>query len=101
MEIKELSPFTKWFKNIKDFPTKKKIWDFILRVASGNFTNVESVGSGIQEIKIHYKKGYRVYFITRGNFLIILLLGGDKGSQQNDIKKAKELKEYFKEIIQE
>jgi putative addiction module killer protein len=101
MEIKELPPFTKWFKNINDFLTKKKIWDFILRVAVGNFTNTESVGKGIHEIKINYKKGYRVYFTTKGNFLIILLLGGDKESRQNDIKKAKELKEYYKDVIEE
>jgi putative addiction module killer protein len=57
MEIKELHPFTKWFKNINDFPTKKKIWDFILRIASGNFTNTKSVGEGVHEIKVNYKKG--------------------------------------------
>jgi putative addiction module killer protein len=95
-----LPPFTKWLKNINDFLTKKKIWDFILRVAVGNFTNTESAGKDIHEIKINYKKGYRVYFTTKRNFLIILLLGGDKESQQNDIKKAKELKKYYKDIIE-
>ena len=56
-----------------------------------HFGDCEPVGDGIRELKINYSKGYRVYFKEKGGKIILLLIGGDKSTQQEDIKKAKEI----------
>jgi len=61
------------------------------KLALGKFGNVKPVGDGLSELKIDEGKGYRVYFIQRGELLIILLAGGDKSTQKQDIKDAKAL----------
>lgn len=65
----------------------------IRRLSLGNPGDVKPVGEGISELRIDYGPGYRVYFLERGNELILLLIGGDKSSQQKDIAKAKTLAE--------
>jgi putative addiction module killer protein len=60
-------------------------------MAGGNFGDVEPVGEGVSEARIHYGPGYRLYFIRRGSALIVLLCGGDKSTQARDITKAKEM----------
>ena len=66
------------------------------RLASGNPGDAQPVGDGVSELRINYGPGYRVYFIQRGPVLIILLCGGDKSSQDRDIKQAKVLAEQWK-----
>jgi putative addiction module killer protein len=63
----------------------------IRRVAMGNLGDARSVGDGVSELRIHHGPGYRVYFTRRGNTVIVLLCGGDKGSQARDITQAKAL----------
>lgn len=67
------------------------------RLAQGNAGDVQPVGEGISELRIHYGAGYRVYFQRRGEFIIVLLCGGDKSTQAKDIKTAKRLAEELKE----
>jgi putative addiction module killer protein len=62
-----------------------------MRLAEGLPGDVEPVGDGVSELRIHYGPGYRIYFQKRGNLLIVLLCGGDKGSQSRDIAAAKKL----------
>jgi putative addiction module killer protein len=98
MDIKQTQYFQRWFKNLKDIVAQTKIWIFVERVALGNLSNCKSVGDGVHEIKINYAKGYRVYFTNISGKMIILLCGGDKSTQQEDIKKAKQIKETILEV---
>lgn len=68
-----------------------------MRLAAGLPGDVERVGDGVSELRIHYGPGYRVYFQQRGNVLIVLLCGGDKGSQARDIAAAKTLAKEWSE----
>ena len=69
----------------------------LVRLSMGNPGDVEPVGSGISELRIHYGKGYRVYYMRRGELIIVLLCGGDKSTQKKDIKAAKVLADEWKD----
>lgn len=88
VEIRKTKLFAKWIDNLRDVQAKARVLVRIERLASGNAGDVKPVGEGISEMRIDYGPGYRVYFIKRGNELIILLAGGDKSSQTADIKVA-------------
>ncbi|MFK5597867.1 type II toxin-antitoxin system RelE/ParE family toxin [Methylobacterium sp. HMF5984] len=76
---------------MRDPRAKARIAIRIDRLALGNAGDVKPVGSGVSEMRIDYGPGYRLYFIRRGEALIVLLCGGDKGSQQRDIVRARAL----------
>jgi putative addiction module killer protein len=92
MILKKTFVFAKWLQKL-DFKIKSVTMANLLRLEEGNFSNVKTVGGGIQELKINYQKGYRVYFTNVNGEIIILLCAGDKSSQQSDIAKAKQIKE--------
>lgn len=83
--------FATWLSNLRDTQANVRIAKRIKHMQQGTLGDVKPVGAGISEARIHYGKGYRLYFIQRGEAVIILLCGGDKKSQQNDIAKAKQL----------
>ncbi|CAM3831074.1 type II toxin-antitoxin system RelE/ParE family toxin [Aquirufa aurantiipilula] len=90
--IEKTTEFDKWFKKLNDIRAKAKILFRIQKIEiDEHFGDCESVGDGIQELKINYAKGYRVYFKEIDQKIIILLMGGDKSTQQQDIEKAKEI----------
>ena len=89
--INKTEYFENWFRRLHDFKAKARILARLKRIELGNFGNCEPVGNGIFELKIDYGPGYRVYFTRSKGILIILLNGGDKSSQSNDIKKAKQI----------
>ena len=90
--IEKTVEFDKWLRKLKDFRGKAKILFRIQKVESDeHFGDCEPVGDGIRELKINYAKGYRVYFKEKDRKIILLLIGGDKSSQQKDIEKAKEI----------
>ena len=97
VEIRETDTFKKWFSELKDKRAKARIDVRIKRVSLGNFGDVEPVGNGVSELRIDYGAGYRVYFVKRGNIIVILLCGGDKSTQSKDIQKAHELAQRLKE----
>jgi putative addiction module killer protein len=88
-------PFDTWFENIREIHTRAKILTRLDRLRVGNFGDCKTLGEGIGELRIHYGPGIRIYYSKIGNKVILLLCGGDKGSQVKDIRKAKEyLKDY-------
>jgi putative addiction module killer protein len=90
--IKKTVEFDKWLRKIKDIRAKAKILIRIQKLENDeHFGDCESVGDGIRELKINFAKGYRVYFKEQDGKIIILLIGGDKSTQQQDIDKAKEI----------
>lgn len=88
IEIRQTRSFADWFSNLRDNHAKARIQARIDRMSLGSFGDTVSVGEGVSELRIHYGPGYRVYFIQHGDELIILLGGGDKGTQRRDIKAA-------------
>lgn len=84
--------FEKWQNKLKDVNAKSRIGVRIRRMETGVLGDVKPVGDGVSEARIHYGPGYRLYFCQQGDVVIVLLCGGDKSSQADDIKLAKELK---------
>lgn len=87
--IEQTKAFRQWLSGLKDARGKASIIIRIQRLAGGHAGDVASVGDGISEMRIHVGPGYRVYFRQRGRHVILLLAGGDKGSQRRDIEAAK------------
>lgn len=82
-------PFDKWLFGLKDKATIARILVRLDRVAFGNLGDVKSVGEGVSELRLSFGSGYRIYFAQDGDKIILLLCGGDKSSQDKDIKTAK------------
>lgn len=93
MIITEKTPeFEKWIRKLKDIRAKAKILFRIQKLETdGHFGDSKPVGDGIRELRINYAKGYRVYFKEKGDRLVVLLVGGNKSTQERDIKKANEI----------
>ncbi|MGB2784799.1 type II toxin-antitoxin system RelE/ParE family toxin [Psychrobacter sp.] len=91
--------FDKWFSKLKDQQAKKRIQVRIDRVEDGNFGDSEPIGEGVSELRFFFGSGYRVYYYKQGQRVVILLAGGDKSTQNKDIKIALQLaKELEKEL---
>lgn len=95
--IKQTATFMAWERKLKDHRAKAIIAARVFRVANGLLGDVEPVGQGVSELRIHYGPGYRVYFQQRGNELVLLLCGGDKSSQARDIETAMMLASQWSE----
>lgn len=90
-EIRQTKIFSKWFIKLKDTVAKVAIAKRIVRLENGNFGDSKSVGDCVFELRIDVGKGYRVYFTNDGKEILILLVGGDKSTQDEDIKTAKKM----------
>ena len=95
-ELIRSATFDRWLSALRDRRAVARIAARLDRLAGGNPGDAQPVGDGVSELRINYGPGYRVYFIQRGPVLIILLCGGDKSSQDRDIKQAKVLAEQWK-----
>ena len=94
-------PFTKWLNRLRDSEGRYGILKRIHRLEQGNCGDCEPVGEGVSELRIFFGPGYRVYFGEHGNNIVVLLCGGGKDSQKNDIQQAKEYwKDYKNEKLQ-
>jgi len=97
IEFKQTETFRKWRTRLKDERARAMIASRLDRLAFGNAGDVRPVGQGISELRIDHGPGYRVYFLRRGEEMIILLCGGDKDTQANDIRTAKRLAKEWRE----
>ena len=82
-------PLTEWLMTL-DITPRVMIAKRLERLSNGNFGDCEPVGEGVFELRIHYGPGFRIYFGKQGKTVVILLMGGDKGTQKHDIAKAKQ-----------
>ena len=95
--IEKTDEFDKWLRKLKDLRAKAKLLFRIQKIENDeHFGDCEPVGNGIRELRIDYAKGYRIYFKELDGKIIILLVGGDKSTQQQDIEKAKEILKRIK-----
>ena len=91
IEIHQTEAYASWFAKLRDRQARARIDVRIRRLTLGNSGDVEPVGEGVSELRIDYGPGYRVYCVQRGSALVILLAGGDKSTQDQDIRIALEL----------
>jgi putative addiction module killer protein len=89
--IRPLPEFTKWLDGLSDASVRGVVAARIKRLERGLMGDVEPVGDGVSELRIHFGAGWRIYFVQRGVQLIVLLAGGSKRTQKTDIKRAKAL----------
>jgi putative addiction module killer protein len=90
--IEKTTEFDKWLRKLNDLKAKAKILFRIQKLENDeHFGDCKPVSYGIREMRINFAKGYRVYFKENDGKIIVLLIGGDKSTQEQDIKKAKEI----------
>jgi len=91
LEIRETPAYAAWFVALRDRTARARIDIRIRRLSLGNSGDIRPVGDGVSELWIHYGPGYRIYLAMQGDAVVILLAGGDKSSQDKDIRLAKGL----------
>lgn len=89
--------FASWYQSLKDRQAARRIQVRIDRAEDGHFGDCKPVGEGVSEMRIHHGPGYRVYFIQRKLDIVILLAGGDKSTQSQNIRQALELARQLKD----
>lgn len=90
-EVLTTDIFDGWLDGLSDAKSQAIIAERLVRLQSGLFGDHKSVGDGVSELRIDYGPGYRLYFAIRGRVIVIMLCGGDKGSQKRDVNKAKRI----------
>ena len=91
LEIRQTAAYSEWFTGLRDRGAKTRIDIRIRRLSLGNAGDVKPVGDRVSELRVDYGPGYRVYFVRKGDLYVVLLAGGDKSSQDRDIRQAKAL----------
>ena len=88
IEVRKTDVYVRWLDSLRDERARARVLARVERLLTGNAGDVRPIGEGVSELRIDYGPGYRVYFVRRGRALVILLAGGDKGSQKTDIRRA-------------
>ena len=91
IEVRQTDLYARWFEALRDRQARARILVRVRRLSLGNPGDVRPVGEGVSEMRIDYGTGYRIYFVSRGQQVVILLAGGDKKSQAGDIRTALDL----------
>lgn len=97
LKLIESSIFSAWLARLKDDRDRGRILARLERVRHENFGDHKSVGGGIEELRLHFGAGYRIYFIRSGTEIVVLLAGGSKSSQEKDIAKARTIAKQWTE----
>jgi len=97
IEVRQTDIFAAWLAELRDRDARARITARIRRLSLGNPGDVKPIGRGVSEMRIDHGPGYRVYFVARGDAVIILLCGGDKRTQDRDIRRALELAQEVQE----
>jgi putative addiction module killer protein len=97
IEIIRSDQFLAWFRALRDVRARAKIDARIFRLSQGNAGDVRPVGSGVSEMRIDFGPGYRVYYIQQGTAIAVLLCGGDKSTQDKDIRAAIDIARTWKD----
>jgi len=95
LDVARTPAFDGWLARLRDDRARAVIAQRITRLADGQLGDFRSVGGGVSELKVDYGPGYRLYFTRRGGTMIVLLCGGEKGSQRRDIARARVIAEEF------
>ena len=95
IEVRQTTRFSTWLAGLRDERARARILKRMDRAKAGNLGDVAPVGGGVSEMRIFYGPGYRLYFVQRGNTVIVLLCGGDKSTQDADVEQAKSLEEVI------
>jgi putative addiction module killer protein len=98
VQVRQTEAYAKWFAGLRDRVARARIDIRIRRLSLGNSGDAKPVGGGVSELRVDHGPGYRVYFIQHGEVVIVLLAGGNKSTQENDIRRAKSLAKDFKEF---
>ena len=98
IQIQQTETYAKWFAGLRDRVARARIDIRIWRLSLGNAGDTKPVGEGVSELRVDHGPGYRIYFIQRGEVVIVLLAGGDKSTQDKDIRNAKALANDLKEF---
>ena len=88
IEVRKTEVYAKWLDGLRDVRARARVLVRIERLVAGNSGDVRPVGEGVSELRVDYGPGYRVYFKKRGRAMVVLLAGGDKRSQDRDVKMA-------------
>ena len=90
-EVRQTEVYSRWFDSLRDGRARARIDARIRRLSLGNYGDVKPVGEGVSELRIDYGPGYRVYYVQNGQTLVVLLAGGNKDTQDRDIRTALKL----------
>lgn len=88
LEVRQSAAYAEWFAALRDRQAKARIDIRIRRLSLGNPGDVKPVGEGVSELRVNYGPGYRVYFVQKGDVFVVLLAGGDKATQDRDVRQA-------------
>jgi putative addiction module killer protein len=97
LEVVQSATFVRWLSKLADRQARSRVLVRLKRLATNNAGDVKPVGQGVSEMRIDYGPGYRVYFMQRGQVVILLLCGGTKSTQQADIKRAIEIAKTWRD----
>lgn len=97
IEVRETGTFSAWLEALRDKAAHRRIVQRVSRIEYGLLGDVKALGGGLSEIRVDHGPGYRLYFCRRGEAMLLLLCGGDKGSQTRDVARARKMMEALED----